>query len=301
MVLIGPAPAIAGVELGGTKCNLVLAGGPDDIRGEARIPTMTPGETLAAIEAVLDEWRGLFAAIGIASFGPVAIDPAAPDYGSITATTKPGWSHTDIARRIEARYGVPVGFHSDVTGAALGEGRWGAARGVADHAYITIGTGVGVGLISNGRPIAGMSHPELGHMMPQRLAGDDWPGNCPFHGACVEGLVAGPAIAARTGMAGDAVPDDHPIWAFAAHTIAQLCHTLVMTGIPRRILIGGGVGGSRRNLLPRIRSALGATIGDYRIGAELDDLETYLVPAALGDRSGSLGATLLPSRILPQI
>ncbi len=284
---------IAGVELGGTKCNLILASGPDDIRGETRIPTTTPDETLAAIEAVLDGWRG-FTAIGIASFGPVSINPAAADYGSITATTKPGWSHIDIARRIERRYGVPVGFHSDVTGAALGEGRWGAARGVSDYAYITIGTGVGVGLISAGRPIAGMSHPELGHIMPARMPGDDWPGSCAFHGACVEGLASGPAIAALTGLAGSAVVDDHPVWEPVAHTIAQLCQVLVLTGIPRRIVIGGGVGGNRPQLLPRIRVALAAAIGGYGIGAELGDLDTYLVPATLGDRSGALGAILLP-------
>lgn len=294
-------PLIAGVELGGTKCMCILTTGPDDVRAIERVPTTTPAETLGAIEAVLDAWRGGFTAIGIASFGPVSIDPAAANYGSITTTTKPGWSHTDIARRIAARYGVPVGFHSDVTGAALGEGRWGAAQGLADHAYITIGTGVGVGLIAGGWPIPGMAHPELGHVMPQRMAGDDWPGNCRFHGACVEGLVAGPAIAARTGMAGEDVPEDHAAWPVIAHSIAQLCHTLAMTGIPRRIVIGGGVIGTRPHLLPQIRAALATAIGDYRHGRALDDLDRYLVPAMLGDRSGPLGATLLPMTISAKI
>ena len=133
-------PLIAGIELGGTKCICILGSGPEDIRDEVRIPTTSPDETLAAIEAVLDRWRG-YQALGIASFGPVSIDPAADDYGFITATTKPGWSNTDVGGRLARRAGVPTGFNSDVAGAALGEGRWGVAQDVADHAYVTVGIG----------------------------------------------------------------------------------------------------------------------------------------------------------------
>jgi predicted NBD/HSP70 family sugar kinase len=136
-------------------------------------PDHHPEETLAAIEAVLGRWSG-YEALGIASFGPVSIDPAAENYGFITATTKPGWSNTDVGRRLARHAGVPLGFNSDVAGAALGEGRWGAARDVADHAYVTVGTGIGVGLIMGGEPSNGLTHPELGHIRPVRLAGDDW-------------------------------------------------------------------------------------------------------------------------------
>ena len=191
-------PLIAGIELGGTKCICVLGSGPEDIRDEVRISTTSPEETLAAIEAVLGRWSG-FEALGIASFGPVSIDPAAANYGFITATTKPGWSDTDVGRRLARRAGVPLGFNSDVAGAALGEGRWGAARDIADHAYVTVGTGIGVGLIMGGEPSNGLTHPELGHIRPVRLAGDDWPGACVFHGDCLEGLASGPAIRARAG------------------------------------------------------------------------------------------------------
>lgn len=284
-------PLIAGIELGGTKIVCLLARGPDAIEDEVRLPTTTPAETLAAIEAVLDRWRG-FAAIGIASFGPVDIDRTSPGWGSITITTKPGWSHTDIARRFGARYAVPVGFHTDVVGAALAEAVWGAARGLNDLAYVTVGTGVGAGLVASGRPLDGMSHAELGHILPARLAGDGFAGACPFHGACVEGLASGPAIAARAGRPAHELAADDPAWASAADALAQLALTLVLTGVPRRIVWGGGVMAQPR-LLPLVRVRLGECLGGYLALAPLADLDSYLVPAALGGRAGPLGAVLL--------
>lgn len=285
-------PLVAGVELGGTKCVCILGTGPDDVRAIERVPTTTPGETLAAIEAVLDGWRG-FAALGIPSFGPVGIDRAAPDWGHITATTKPGWSGTDIAPRLAARYGVPVGFDTDVVGAALAEAGWGAAQGLADLAYVTIGTGVGVGLIAGGMPLSGLTHAELGHIRPRRPAGDVFPGMCSFHGDCVEGLASGPAIAARAGKPGDQLAADDPAWEPVADAIAQLCHTLVLTGVPRRIVFGGGVAVGTPHLLPRVRTALADSLGSYGNLALLGDLDAFIVPAALGDRAGPLGAILL--------
>ncbi|WP_066651102.1 MULTISPECIES: ROK family protein [Sphingomonas] len=286
------APLVAGVELGGTKCVCILGTGPDDVRAIERVPTTTPAETLAAIEAVLDGWRD-FAALGIPSFGPVGIDRAAPDWGHITATTKPGWSGTDIAPRLAARYDVPVGFDTDVVGAALAEARWGAAQGLADLAYVTIGTGVGVGLIAGGKPLSGLTHAELGHIRPRRLPGDDFSGICSFHADCVEGLASGPAIAARAGKPGDQLADDDHAWVPVADAIAQLCHTLVLTGVPRRIVFGGGVAVGTPHLLPRIRAALADSIGSYGNLALLGDLDAFVVPAALGDRAGPLGAILL--------
>ena len=198
----------AGVELGGTKCIVILARGPDDIIDECRIPTTSPEETLAAIERALDGF-GAFAALGVASFGPVSIERGASDYGFVTSSPKPGWQNTDVAGRLQRRYGMPTGFHTDVTGAGLGEGRWGAAQGLADFAYVTVGTGIGVGMIAHGQPVDGMTHSELGHVRPARLPNDIFPGNCPFHGACVEGLASGPAIAARAGRpAPELTPDE---------------------------------------------------------------------------------------------
>jgi len=290
-------PLIAGIELGGTKCICVLGSGPDDIRDEVRIPTTTPDETLEAIEAVLGRWSG-YQALGIASFGPVSIDPAAGNYGFITATTKPGWSNTDVGRRLAARTGLPFGFHSDVAGAALGEGRWGAARDVIDHAYVTVGTGIGVGLVLGGEPSNGLTHPELGHIRPVRLAGDDWPGACPFHGDCLEGLASGPAIRARAGKPAEQLTEHDPLWDGVAHALAQLAHTLVLTGIPRRIVMGGGVMTGMPHLFPRIREKLVASLGGYVAAPGLDPVDAYLVPAALGNQAGPLGAIELGIRAL---
>lgn len=290
-------PLIAGIELGGTKVVCVLASGPDDVRDSVRIPTTTPDETLGAVEAVLARWSG-YAALGIASFGPVSLDRAAPDYGHVTATPKPGWSHTDVGMRLAKAAGVPAGFDSDVAGAALGEGRWGAARGLADHAYVTVGTGIGVGLVLGGEPVAGLTHAELGHVRPARPAGDDWPGICPFHGDCVEGLASGPAIRARTGMAAAALPRDHPVWDDVAHALAQLCHMLVLTGIPRRIVLGGGVMVGTSRLFPMIRARLIDSLGGYVAAGGLMPIDAYIVPAALGGMAGPLGAVELGARAL---
>lgn len=292
-------PVVAGLELGGTKCIAVLGSGPDDIQDEVRVPTTTPAETLAALEAVLDRWSG-FASIGVASFGPISVDRAAPDWGSITTTPKPGWAHTPVATRFAARYHVPVGFHTDVVGAALGEGAYGAAVGLADHAYMTVGTGVGIGLVAQGMPVAGMTHQELGHLRPVRAKGDDWPGICPFHGACVEGLASGPAIAARAGTPAPDLPVDHPVWDLVAHAIAQACHALVLTGVPRRIVIGGGVMVGTPHLFPRVRRMLHDSLGGYIVTPELAELDGYVVPPRLGGRAGPLGTVVLARQALAE-
>lgn len=286
------APLIAGVELGGTKCIAMLASGPDAIHEEVRIPTERPAETLAALERVLDGWRG-FAAIGVASFGPVAIDRGAANWGHITSTPKPGWKDIDVGARLAARYGVPLGFHSDVVGAALGEMAWGAGQGLADLAYVTVGTGVGAGLVAGGRPVDGLTHSELGHLLPPRLAGDEWTGACPFHGACVEGLVAGPALAARTGVKGEDLPADHAVWDSVVDALAHLFATLVLTGVPRRIVLGGGIMVGNPFLLPRLRARTGMILNGYVALPEVAYMETYLVPAALGGQAGPLGAVVL--------
>jgi fructokinase len=291
------SPLIAGVELGGTKCICILATGPDDIRDEVRIPTTTPDETLGAIEATLAKWQG-FAAIGIASFGPVSLDRGAGDYGRITATTKPGWSNTDVAGRIGKRFGVPLGFDSDVNGAALGEGTWGAAADVPDHAYVTVGTGIGVGLVLHDQPVAGLSHSELGHVRPARAPGDDWPGSCPFHGACAEGLASGSAIKARTGTSADKLAKDDPAWEYVTDALAQLLHGVTLTGIPRRIVMGGGVMVGCQFLFDPIRAKLAKSLGGYGALPHLDRMERFIVPAKLGGNAGPLGAVVLGNRAL---
>ncbi|KQU49635.1 fructokinase [Sphingomonas sp. Leaf339] len=294
---MGEAPLVAGVELGGTKCICILARGPDDIEDRVQLPTTRPEETLSAIEAVLDRWSG-FSALGIASFGPVSIDHASPLYGHITSTPKPGWAGQDVAARLKRHAGVPTGFHTDVVGAALAEARWGAAKGLADIAYATVGTGIGVGLIAGGKPVDGLTHSELGHLRPVRMPGDDWVGNCPYHGACLEGLAAGPAIAARTGIPGDKLAADDPAWDLIAHALGQLLHSLVLTGVPRRIVMGGGVMVGTDHLFPRVRAAMAKSLAGYVALPEVGDPETYVVPPALGGNAGPLGAIVLGAQAL---
>jgi fructokinase len=294
-------PLVAGVELGGTKCICILGTGPGDVRDQVRIPTVDPEATLAEIEKVLSGWRRAhhFDSIGIASFGPVGLDAAARDYGFITSTTKPGWRDTDVLSRLAGGFGCPTGFETDVNAAALAEGLWGAARGLSDHAYVTVGTGIGVGVISNGKPLGGFTHSEMGHIRIQREQGDDWPGSCPFHGACVEGLASGTAIKARTGIAGPQLPDDHDIWPRVAFALGQLAHALVLVAAPRRILVGGGVIASRPYLFPMIHESLSRSLNGYgEAGRYCAELTDFLAPPALGKDAGPLGAMALGLRAL---
>jgi fructokinase len=281
--------SIAGLELGGTKCVATLGSGPDDVREQHVIPTTDPATTLAAIEAVLDGWT--FDAIGVASFGPIELNPARPDFGSITATTKPGWTGTDLTRRLAARYARPLAIQTDVNGAALAEARWGAARGLFAHAYITIGTGVGVGLVAGGRPIMGYAHGEAGHMRSARAPGDSFAGWCPFHGDCAEGLLSGPALAARFGRPGSEVADDAPEWDFFVHDLAALLHNLIVTLAPERIAIGGGVMTKRPHLFPAVRAKVAQNVAGYgALAPYCAELDTRLGPPGLGDMAGPLGA-----------
>jgi fructokinase len=289
---------IAGIELGGTKIVCILARGPEDIQDRVQIPTTQPEEALAAVEAVLDGWGG-FAALGIASFGPVSIDRHAADYGHITSTPKPHWAGTDVAGRLSTRYNVPTGFHTDVVGAALAEARWGAAKDLSDIAYVTVGTGIGVGLIGGGKPVDGLTHSEFGHIRPQRLAGDDWLGICPFHGSCLEGLAAGPAIGARAGIKGEEIGADDPVWEPVAHALGQLCHTLVLTGVPRRIVMGGGVMVGNDHLFPRVRAAMVQSLAGYIALPEIAE-PAFVVPPALGGNAGPLGAIVLGEQALAE-
>src|SRR5580704_12081160 len=249
------ATLLAGVELGGTKCVCILGTGPDDIRARVTIPTLDPDTTLDSIAAVIQKWReqpGSPLALGVASFGPIDLRRDSPTYGCMGATPKRGWANADIAGYFTRRFALPVGITTDVIGAALAEGRWGDAQGLSDYAYITVGTGIGAGLIVAGQSVFGCHHPEVGHARIVRARGDTWPGNCPFHGDCIEGLASGPAIEARTGKPAGSLESDSPVWETVVHALAQLNHLLVVTAAPQRILIGGGVMSAQPHLFPRI-------------------------------------------------
>ena len=285
---------LAGVELGGTKCVCTLGTGPDDIRAQVTLATSDPGSTLDAIAAVIEKWRVDFdspGALGIASFGPIDLRRDSPTYGRMGATPKRGWPNADILGYFTQRFAIPVGLSTDVIGAALAEGRWGDAQNLTDFAYVTVGTGIGAGIVVAGRSVFGAHHSEIGHYRVVRAAGDTWPGSCPFHGDCVEGLASGPAIEARTGQPGASLADDHPAWDTVAHALAQMCHLLVATVAPRRILIGGGVVSGHPHLFPRIRRLLLSSLNGYlHIPEMLDDIDHFVAPPGLKALAGPLGS-----------
>jgi fructokinase len=285
---------LAGVELGGTKAIAVL-GRDREILDRVVVPTTTPAETIGALAARIAEWRRRhpLAGLGIASFGPVSIDPRAPDHGHMLATPKPGWAGADMLRPLAEAARAPALVHTDVTAAALAEGRWGAARGLADHAYVTIGTGIGVGIVASGQPVAGRMHPEAGHLRVRRPAGDGFPGDCPFHGDCLEGLASGPAIAARAGRPADALPPDDPAWLPVADALAEGFAVLLTTLAPAAIVVGGGVGLGQPHLLPLVRAGVVAKLGGYLPFVDAESIATLIVPAALGADAGPLGALVL--------
>lgn len=282
-----------GVETGGTWCVCALGTGPDDVVAHERFATGTPAETLERIIAFFA--AGVTpAAIGIGSFGPVDVDPESPTWGHVTTTPKPGWAHTPVAPVIAGALGVPVSFDTDVSAAAIGEQRWGAARDVASVCYLTVGTGVGAGLIANGRPLHGLVHPEVGHLrIPHDRDRDPFEGVCPFHGDCWEGLACGPALAARWGTDGSELPDEHPAWQLEADYLALGILSIVMVASPHRVILGGGVM-QRPSLLGLVQERLRDLVAGYLEPPMLgEQIDRYVVSPELADDAGVLGAIAL--------
>ena len=289
-----------GIEAGGTKFICAVGTGPEDIRSEIRFPTTQPSETLQMAVDFFNEQEkkfGKLTALGIASFGPVDLNPASPFYGFITSTPKPGWANTDIVGIIRKEIPIPIGFDTDVNGAALGEWRWGAAQGLDTFIYLTIGTGIGGGAMVNGNLVHGMLHPEMGHILvPHDHQLDPFPGSCPYHGDCLEGLSTGPALEKRWGQRGETLPIDHPAWGLEANYIAQALMNFVLTLSPQRIILGGGVM-QQQQIFPLIRAKVQKSLNGYiRSEQILEQMDQYIVPPALGGRAGVLGAIALGYR-----
>ena len=285
-----------GIEAGGTKFVCAVASSPDDIRAEARLPTTTVEETLGAVITFFrqQEQQGPIAAVGIGSFGPVDLNPSSPTYGFITSTPKPGWSYADIVGPIRGALNLPVGFDTDVNAAALGEYRWGAAQGLTDFVYLTIGTGIGGGAMVNGCLIHGMVHTEMGHVLiPHDRQADPFPGICPYHSDCLEGLANGPALAARWGQPAETLPEDHPAWALEAQYLALGLVNYICTLSPKRIVLGGGVMEQPR-LFPLVRAKVKDLLHGYIRAPEIiNEIEGYIVPPGLGKKAGVMGALAL--------
>ncbi|HEY6758256.1 MAG TPA: ROK family protein [Baekduia sp.] len=282
-----------GVETGGTWCVCAVGTGPDHIERREQFRTTDPTATLDRIVAFFAAGP-LPSAIGIGSFGPVDLDPASPTWGHVTTTPKPGWRGAAVAPPIRERLGVPVAFGQDVATAALGEHRWGAGQRARALAYVTIGTGIGAGLLIDGRPWHGLLHPEAGHVrIPHDRARDPFDGACPSHGDCWEGLAGGPAIAARFNTPGDALPADHPFWALEAEYVALGLLALVGVFSPEKVILGGGVL-DHPGLLDHTRAHLRDLAAGYWDTPLLGDrIADFLVPPALGDDAGVLGALAL--------
>ena len=279
---------LGAIEAGGTKFVCGTGTGPQDLT-TAQIPTTSPEETVERSISILREQSGgRLDAVGIASFGPVDLRCDSPTYGFITSTPKPGWRDFDLAGALRRAFGVPVGFDTDVNGAALGEARWGAARGIADFVYLTVGTGIGGGAMVNGQVLHGMMHPEMGHIrVPHDRTADPFPGCCPYHGDCLEGLASGPAIQARWGLPAADLPPGHDAWRLEAYYLALGLNNWACSLSPRRFVLGGGVM-DQRQLFPMIEAELERLLNGYiRMPGE------YVVPAALGGRAGVLGALVL--------
>jgi fructokinase len=289
------ARRLAGVELGGTKAIVVL-GEETRIVERVRVPVSDSVETLGAVHEILKAWNAIapVEALGIASFGPLGVDRGRPDYGRMGATPKPGWEGADLVGSLASAVDGPVAIHTDVSAAALAEGEYGASRGCSDHVYITVGTGIGVGVVANGRALVGQLHPEAGHMRVRRLAGDRFAGVCPFHGDCLEGLAAGPAIAARAGQPGASLADDDPAWEPALDALAEACAILFLVLATERIVIGGGVLNRRHRLIAQVAKLCANKLAGY-LPLALEGMP--IVPAALGEDAGPTGALLLAKAV----
>jgi len=292
---------VGGIEAGGTKFVCAVGSSPDDIREEIRYPTSTPQENIQrAVDFFAEHHRTTpLAAIGIASFGPVDPDPSSPAFGYVTTTPKPHWAHTDFAGPIREAFGLPVGFDSDVNGAALGEQRWGAAQGLDTFVYLTIGTGLGGGGMVNGKLIHGLMHSEMGHItIPHDREKDPYPGWCTYHGDCWEGLACGPAIEDRWKARAETLAPDHPAWDLEAHYLALGLRTLICVVSPQRIIMGGGVM-QQMHLFPKVRAETQRLLNGYIQKPQiLERIDEYIVPPALGNRAGVAGALALAHEAL---
>lgn len=281
---------LGGIEAGGTKFVCVVGTGPDDIRERARIDTTTPDDTIGASIEFFRE-RGPVASIGIATFGPVELRRSSRRYGFITTTPKRGWQDADLAGRVQRGLGVPVAIETDVTGAALGEWRWGAGHGYRTVVYMTVGTGIGGGLLIDGKATPGLVHPEMGHVLVERQPGDEFAGNCPYHGDCLEGMAAGPAIEARWGRRGEDLGDlAEKAVALEAKYLASGFRNVVYTVAPERIILGGGVG-AMPGLVEQVQEQLLLSMAGYAVLPEHRD--GFVVPPGLGTNSGAAGALAL--------
>jgi fructokinase len=284
-----------GIETGGSKWECAIGTGPDDVRAAKTVPTTTPEETIGRAIAFFER-DGPVNAIGIGSFGPIDSKPTSPTWGHITTTPKPGWAHTNVAQEIGRRLSIPVAFDTDVNAAALGEHRWGAAQRLDTFCYVTVGTGIGGGGMAGGKLLHGLVHPEFGHMrIPHDRDADPFPGVCPYHGDCWEGLASGRAIEARWGQPASELADD-TAWELEARYLALGLVSVTYVLSPERIVIGGGIM-KRHALLPLVQRELAELMNGYPDAPSVSGIAEYVTLPSLGSRAGVLGAIALAENL----
>ena len=279
------------LEAGGTKMVCAIGDENGNILERISIPTRTPAETMGPM---IDFFRGKgIRALGIGCFGPVDLKKGSRTYGYITSTPKLAWQNYPIVAEFEKALGVPVGFDTDVNAAALGEATWGCTRDVENSIYITVGTGVGVGVIIGGKPYHGMLHPEGGHILLARHPDDPMVGSgCPFHENCLEGLAAGPSLEKRWGIKGAELTGRKEVWQLEAYYIGQALADYILILSPERIVLGGGVT-HQEGLLALIRQETAKQLAGYIRTAAIDHLDSYIVGVSLHDNQGVMGAVKL--------
>lgn len=282
---------IGAIEAGGTKIVCGIGNEHGGIEERISFPTEQPERSLAEIISYF-EGKGV-EAIGIGTFGPINLDPASESYGCITTTPKPGWSGFPFLGTLKASFDIPFGWDTDVNAAAYGEAIWGAAKGLDSCVYYTIGTGIGVGIYSESKLVHGLVHPEGGHIRTRRHADDSFAGICPYHGDCLEGMAAGPAIEQRFGINASELHVDHKAWELEAYYIAEALTTAILMLSPKKIILGGGVM-HQKQLFPLIRAKVQQSLNGYvSSDSLLADMDNYIVPPGLGDNAGLCGALAL--------
>ena len=287
---------VGGFEAGGTKFNCAVGYGNGEILARKTFPTTNPDETMAKVSAFFQQnisVHGPIHALGIAHFGPVEINKASENYGKILATTKPDWSYADIVSYFSSIFDIPIDFQSDVNAAAVGEHYFGAAKGIDNFVYVTVGTGIGGGVFINGQLLNKLRHPEIGHMLvPQDLTDDSFKGCCTFHGNCLEGLASGPAIKSRWGKAAEKISVEHVAWELEAHYLAILCANLSCCYSPEKIIFGGGVM-QQKQLFILIRKKFLSLMQGYLATQNSNTIENYIVQSPLSGDAAIMGSLVL--------
>ncbi|MGL5434340.1 MAG: ROK family protein [Lachnospiraceae bacterium] len=281
---------LGALEAGGTKMVCVIGDESGNISERISIPTEAPEVTMPQLIDYFKEQK--VEALGIGCFGPIDLNRNSDTYGYIMTTPKLPWRHYDILGTMKKALQIPIGFDTDVNASALGEATWGCTKGLDNSMYITIGTGIGAGIISNGRLLHGMLHPEAGHILMRPHAKDTYEGHCPYHKSCFEGMAAGPAIEARWGEKAANLAAKYEVWELEAYYIGQALVNYVLTLSPQRIVLGGGVM-HQEHLLPLVRTELKEQLAGYICTKELDDMNSYVVLPSLNDNQGIMGALKL--------